>query len=373
MSPYIIIGAIAAALAFFGANRRFERVAFAMSFTVLLLFLALRYGQGTDWLAYNYIFQGAPSEIDFESVFYTEAYHSEIGWKLLNNIVKALGFDFLAISVVSSIIEMFLLARFVNRFSPNRALSLLIAFPVVYMTYFFSAMRQGLVIAVFLGVMVEWLQKGETVKYLFLTLLAISIHSLSVILFVPLIVSKLNYRSLGTILALSGVGGALLISAMPSLVSLFASSYTGNSISVVALAYRIVTAVLIYFMYTAAKKQDKTDDLELLIKVYLSGLAIYLLLMGNDLLASRLASPLLAVDIALIPILVKRGSGKLIAPLMLVFLLLIAIMSVKNIDSCIEQGDYYSGINILNYPYINVFNQEEIGSYTSSRYLLYLK
>lgn len=87
MSPYIIIGAIAAALAFFGANRRFERVAFAMSFTVLLLFLALRYGQGTDWLAYNYIFQGAPSEIDFESVFYTEAYHSEIGWKLLNNIV----------------------------------------------------------------------------------------------------------------------------------------------------------------------------------------------------------------------------------------------------------------------------------------------
>ena len=373
MSPYLLVGATVALLAFAGSNAKWEKISYCISLALLTMFLALRFGQGTDWLAYNYIFQGAPSELNFESVFYTDAYHSEIGWKLLNNVVKAFGFDFLLISLGTSFFEMLFLAKFVNRFSPNRALSLLVAFPVVYLTYFFSAMRQGLVIALFLGVMVEWLQKGETVKYFLLTLLAITIHSLSIILFVPLIASRLSFRSLGTALALSGVAGGLLIPVLPNLASLLAPSYSGNSISVVALAYRVMMAALIYLMYSSAKKQESANGLEILIKVYLSGLAIYLLFMGNDLLASRLASPLLAVEIALIPILVKRGSGRMIVPLMLALLLLIAIMSVKNIDSYIEQGDYYSSINAFNYPYISVFNQDEIANYTYSKYLIYLK
>lgn len=372
MSLYLVIGITAALLAVIGSNKKLEKSAYAVSFMVLLIFLALRFGQGTDWLSYNYIYSYAPSIIDFGSVFYSDAIHSELGWKLLNNVAKVCGIDFFGFSVIISVLEMVLLARFVNRFSPNRALSLFVAFPVVYLTYFFSAFRQGVVIALFLGVMLDLLIQNRSKLYCVLAILAMTIHSLSIVLFIPLLIRKVQFKTLGTILAVCLICGMVLIPVMPALVSAAGLSYSNNNVSMVAVLYRAVMAFIIYLMYSSGSAKQKSDEVDLMAKTYIAGLSVYCILMGNDLVASRLASPLMAVEIALIPALMKRGNSRMVMPLMMAILVMISVMTIKNIDSYIDQGFYYSSVTPLTYPYINYFNQEDIYLYTANPYLAYL-
>ena len=373
MSPYLLVGVAVALLAFAGSNAKWEKISYCISLALLTMFLALRFGQGTDWLAYNYLFEGAPSTIDFDDIYYTDAFHSEFGWKLINNVVKATGLDFVFVSVASSLLEMGMLARFVNRYSPNRALSLLIAFPVVYLTYFFSALRQGIVIAVFLGLMLPWLQSKKYVRYMVFIALASLIHSLALVLVMPLLLSRFGFRSMGVVLGVSAIIGVALTPALPSVISAADLDYSGNTISIVAVLYRVIVASLVYFLYKTADPENVGNEIKFLIKVYICGLATYALLMGNDIIASRLASPLLAIEIVLVPMLVKRAKGRSAVMLILCLVLLVSVMSVKNIDSYIDQGSYSPSVSVLSYPYISVFNMGDIYEVCSSRYLLYLR
>ncbi|WP_165056706.1 MULTISPECIES: EpsG family protein [unclassified Adlercreutzia] len=377
MSPYIVLGIIMVLLAALGASSKWSNICFAISFLVLTLFLTLRFGQGTDWLSYNYIFACAPDVVDFGSYFYTKGVHAELGWKVLNNIWKALGFGYVELSVALSLVDMALLGRFVRRYSPNGSLSLLLAFPVVYLVYFFSVMRQGLVIAVFLGIMIDLLREGRAVRYCLLIALLCSIHSIAIVLAVPLIATRLSFRSLSGVLGVSVVFGVAVAPFLGAILPTALATYSGGTFSPVAVLYRVVMASLIYMMHfsvkNSAEKKDGSDAPSLLLKVYIVGLALYSICMGNDLIASRLAAPLLALEIAIIPILASQGASKLVMPLMLSVLLMVGVMTVKNISSFVDQGPYYSYVTVWNYPYITIFNQSDIYLYCNNRYLPYLR
>lgn len=94
--------------------------------------------------------------------------------------------------------------------------------------------------------------------------------------------------------------------------------------------------------------------------------------MINDLYASRLASPLLALDIVLIPSLAAKARDNVSFLLMAVVFCLISVMVVKNIDSYIVQGFYDFNVTVFNYPYFYIFDMEAIYSYTHNSLLIYL-
>lgn len=373
MSLYLIVGLLLAILSIMGLSERFESISYYSALIVLILFLAVRFGQGTDWLSYNYIFSSAPSTIDFSSPFYSELIHSEIGWKLINNVWKTLGLDFQSLSIVLSIIEMVLLDKFIRAYVPNSSLSLLIAFPVVYLTIFFSLFRQAVVVAVYLGIMIELLEKNKLIQYIVITLLLCMVHSMALILFLPMIASRMKVRTLTLVLFLSICIGVISIFLLPKLIVLLGLNYSGNGLSLIALLYRCAMAFLVFLLWGQAKKQGADlRDCELLIKVYICGLCVYLLFMGNDLYASRLASPMLGLEIVLIPILVQRGFSNSSILLLAVIIAVCAIMTLKNIGSYIDQGYYRNNITIMNYPYVSIFNKEDLFLYSESPLLLFV-
>ena len=369
MSPYLLLFLITALCALIGFNHKSEPFAFGISFVLGASFLTFRYGQGTDWLSYNYLFVSAPNSFDFDNIYYTDAFHSEFGWKVINNACKVAGVSFISLSMVCSIVEMLLLNRFISTYSSNRASSMLIAMPVTYFIYFFSALRPGLVIAIFLGIMIPLLENRKYLLYGLLTLVVSLLHSAALLfLFLPL-VTELKTKQMNVLIAGSVCIAVVAFFSLDRLVAVFGITYETAGISWVALIYRLIMFSLVCILYSG-KGQPSTSQ-ELLFKIYVAGFCVYLILSSNQLLSSRLAAPFLAVEAALIPSLLI-GQSKQGTILFLCVIALCSVMYTKNISTSIEQGSYVAGVTTLNYPYISVFNQDDIYMFTNSKYLIYL-
>ncbi len=374
MSPYLVLLVFLIMMGIAGFNPKIENLSYKLSFLILTVMLVFRFGQGTDWLSYNYIYSIAPAEIDFHHFFYSDLVHSEVGWKLICNIFKVFDLDFVHLSIACALVEMFALNRFLTENSTNRSLSLVIAYPTVYLTYFFSSMRQGLVIAIFLGMLIGCLRRGKFFRYSLLVLLLSTIHSMALLLLILPFVIRYSVKQMFSVLSVSAAIGICLIPIMPSLMRTIGLSYADSSISIPAVCYRLLSAAIVYFSYTANEDDDSEFDPEhaLLLKLYLAGLSVYALAAASDIMASRLASPLLAIEIAIVPTLLKRSSQRLLPSLVCLVIASSAFMTIKNIDSYIKQGYYVSGITVANYPYISLFNKEDIYRYTANPYLVYL-
>ena len=52
--------------------------------------------------------------------------------------------------------------------------------------------------------------------------------------------------------------------------------------------------------------------------------------------------------------------------MILIFIFISIVMTIKNINSYIEQGNYKNFVGVFNFPYVTVFNQEEIYSFRDS-------
>lgn len=115
--------------------------------------------------------------------------------------------------------------------------------------------------------------------------------------------------------------------------------------------------------------------------IYFIGYIIYLTFAFAGILAQRLTMPLKAIEIVLLPLLlfnlIKRSKMENLKIKYLkinkfrniTFVMLVIIMlnveTIKNINSYIKQGNYYSWVNPLNYPYSTIFDKNYVRSYLS--------
>lgn len=368
MSPYLIILCVSVLSVFIASEKRYIKPTYTVLFAAMTMFLALRFGQGTDWFGYSHLYNGAPSSFDFDSVYYTDAYHTEFGWKLLFNAFKCLDINFSWITFVLALLDMLLLNRFISRYSTNRTMSLLLVFPTVYLTYFFSGLREGLVIAVFLGYIVGWAEEQKTIRCIICIAILATIHQLSWVLLLVLVARFVSKRRVPYILGASaaiGLAGPLWMGTVLSIVDI---GYSGAGISFVPLAYRLFMLVLIVFLYrenACMLETSRKSKLDYLMGIYLLGIAVYLCLMTNSIVASRFAITLLCVEIAIFPILVTEFNSRQLWAIFFAIIFAVCMMTIKNIDSYVSQGCYNSSISVWNYPYVSVFNQDEIYGYRS--------
>lgn len=383
---YVIIGLL---LTFFailelGNKNTYHCKLFNFLVLCLTLFLCFRYGQGTDYygyyLQYQYVDAGG-------SLLVNSLYHGEIGWYILLVLAKRIGFSFELFIGILSVIMMGSIYKAIRKYSPYGITSLLLLYPTFFLTYCFSAIRQGLVMSLFLGLGVDLLIQKKYIRYYVLTLILFLFHTSAIVLFLlPVVLHFKNRRIERWFLAavLAGVifGYTGFLNSIAVRVGV--SVYFNVSISYTAILLRVILFYVIYKLHkeniVSNEEQDKVEDI--LYLLYSVGFIIYLMLAFSATLSQRLSMPLKAIEVLLLPLVignmdrrisqggesfltyVKMGSIRIVA-LVAAVILIINVETVKNINSYIDQGNYYSWVNVMNYPYITVFNKDNIRQYIS--------
>lgn len=348
---------------------------FNFTWLVLTIMLVFRYGQGTDYYEYLITYERVDNEGSF---FFNALDHGEIGWYILNLVGAKLGLSFYVFNGIISFVDMLMIRQFIIKYSPYNVFSLLIFYPTYYLTGCYSTIRQGLALCVFLGIGISLLVERKTLKYFimvfFLTLIHTSCIAFAILPFFLDIRKNKYYLILGAIALLVGLK---YIDTFVNIESV--SGYVGSQVSYAGILVRVILFGIILRLYTLpCLSEEQNAGLEkLLFKICVVGFIISLVFYNSATLSQRLTMPFKAVEMALLPILIYRNQNYLAAiknkvksqMVSLLFVLIILIMNVefvKNIYSYIEQGNYYSWVTPVDYPYCSVFDQSEIRRYISN-------
>ncbi len=324
--------------------------------TWLTLMLCLRYGQGSDYFGYmtNYM-------------WYMYDQHNALVWKLFETGFSILKIPFEVFVCIIGLISMWCMSRFIWLYSPYKLVSLLMVYPTIYLTYFMSGMRQGIVIAFFVGYMFNWLQEEKYVNYLVGCLAMVLIHS-SALVFLPLIfVNKIKEKCMYYFICLCTIAGIIIYVLPTSLFTWLPNTvyqyYVQNkSISVLGIAERVVMLCSIIILLAKNRKEDGnvcSKAVTTMMKIYLYGMGIVLLTFSWSIISSRLSAPFKAIEFALIPLLASRCSESFKRIIVTIVCLYVSLMTVKNIKSYLDQAPEYQTNNPLEYPYLSVFNEEK--------------
>lgn len=346
----------------------YKKAIFYICNILLSLFLCLRYGQGSDYYGYM-------------SNYYNADYHSEIGFRLIENILSGIGLPYILFIALIAIFQMICISRFIYKYSPYVALSFACFFHTIYLTYCFSGMRQGIVIAVFLGIMVELIIKKRLILYLLVTLLLSTIHSCALILLPLYFMMFLGEKILTILVFTAGLLGGILSLCPSGIFTIFnigALQYyiDSRSISVIGLAERLfmfAVITILYFMNKKDREIELDSDISTLYKIYLYSMIVSLVFVSWSIMSSRLGIMEKAVEIVLIPILIK--DKKIIRKMIFVILwLYILVMTFKNLITYMHQREgVYSGYNPFDYKYTTIFQIEETNQLYYDDYLNYLE
>lgn len=376
MSPYILVyGSLALLLFISLINKKYVNICYLIAFLTMTLFLCFRAGQGTDYPAYEWIYRLTPDILDFDNPIYTSGVSTvEYGWWIICNISKAFGLSFEYFITLISLAEMLLINRFIRKMGIIRykVLVLLLAYPTLYFTFLFSALRQGLVVCVFLGVMLPWFIEKKYKRYIVSALALTVIHSVAIALLLIFAVNYLSHRQIKFILLFAFVFGAFIAVTgsslmLPVLYAIGRPSYINNfGISIFALLERLIMAAIVLYLYNECEEHDECSDT--LVKYYLLGTSIYIALMALPLVTSRLCFIFKVVEIWIIPKMFTGIKKERRVQLTAVLVAVTCFMTLKNINAAINEGSYNEAVNIFNYPYVTIFEPEEIYEYRESIY-----
>lgn len=324
---------------------------FYAAFLFLTIAICFRYGQGTDYFGYMNVFLRRD--------------HGEIGYTILQEVFGALGLPFELLAAVIALFQMLCIQRGIMKYSPYKLFSLLLMYPTIYLTYFFSAIRQGIVIAFFLGFMLEWLFEDKWLKYVIACIILATFHSSALVLLPLVIIKKIDNKMLW-----GGLGAAALIGILLffipaewlSFIKIGAVQYHIQAIelSPLGLAERTVMFVMITYFYHKTRGNIQIiseEQLRILYRIYFCGYILAVLFFPWQLLSSRMGAAMKAVELILIPIFAceEKQIRKYIVSFMTAYVLL---MTTKNIQSYINQNNY-EGYNVITYPYYSIWDKEE--------------
>ena len=322
---------------------------FKIVFTLLLVAACFRYGQGTDYFGYMFNFCMGDA-------------HSEIGYRMICELVKMLGGGFEHLIFGVTAFQMLCIYRAIRLFSPYKVTSLLILYPTVYLTYFCSALRQGMVVAFFLGFMVKWLLEDKKKRYIIGCIFLSTIHSASLVLLILIFIRYFNIRFMYVCLVGAIALGCFIYFTPVSVFSFinvgsFQYQIQNTSMSLIGLVERIVLFIIITWVYqTINKSCEHYEWISILYRVYFVGFIISIACFPWGLVSSRLPMMMKAVEVLLVPMMIKES--KTYRQLLLTFFICYALlMTTKNLYSYITQGEYL-GYHVITYPYLNVWDKD---------------
>lgn len=179
---------------FFAFLARYKNIQFGLkiSFSLVFMFLALRYNFGNDYKEYlqNFISVNKVLQINY----FNNQFHFEPGWLFLCRSFKPLGF--FAMTAVLALFNCIIYYRFIKKFVPIKYYWLavfLYMFSPGFMLTHSSAMRQSIAIALFIF-SIDFLYKKDAVRYFCCIGIAWLFHTSALILLPVYFLGFLNWK-----------------------------------------------------------------------------------------------------------------------------------------------------------------------------------
>ncbi len=334
--------------------------------------LCFRFGQGTDYITYHALYETIPAVMDL-SKGYICGFYPEIGWRVLSAAFKVFHAPFWIFTMTLGLFEMLLLHRYLGRYGRSKTMGLFMLYPVLFITYMVSGLRQGLAICVFLGILVPFYVEKQWVRYILGALAASAFHRVGYVWLLLPIVSYLPVWMMAGAVGLSFACGLVLqVHAVEKWFTELVPAYhlkqflLEGTVSYFALSERLLSfcvLCVLYFWYqkkyTVIEKQTEN-----LFKAYMCGTCFYLLLCGSSYYASRYCVIFKVLEGAVLLSMIQWDQW--IPRLAAVFFFgLTLLMGCKNLDAMIREGIWYdsSVVNIWNFPYVSVFDRDKIMDY----------
>lgn len=186
MNIYFLIFIVLLLFAFLeisNVSTKYLKLLHGVAIFIFVSVAGLKYETGVDWLAYqNYFDEVTPldqaiSSNSFESVFLS----MDIGYSLLNSIVKMFGGNIQVVFIIISIISTILLIKNLKYYSNHVLMGLLIYYPFFFFIFDMSGIRQGLAIQIVLF-SVRYISQKEFNKFIFCIIIATTIHWTAILL-----------------------------------------------------------------------------------------------------------------------------------------------------------------------------------------------
>lgn len=182
-------------------NQTFQQIIYGIIIVITAIITGTRYFLGGyDIYNYYYFFERTPSlyNLNFNNIIEENGIlGGDIGYLLVNSIIKTLGFNFFGATLLISVGFYLSLFFFFKRYDVNVLLCLIFFFYKAFLDLTFVYMRQCIAVAIAL-VAFNFLSKSKVIPYIILIFIAATMHfsALVLLILIPLQKVKLTKKRL---------------------------------------------------------------------------------------------------------------------------------------------------------------------------------
>lgn len=314
---------------------------------VMTFFVGFRYQTGTDYNEYLNIWMYSPSIHD--SAFFTTYTHIEPGFKLLIEFCKSISAEPYLFFFINSFLCFSLLwgglYRLSKRYEFNVCLSLFIYCCLFLIPYPMNAMRQALVMSLFLFAIPDIIDR-KLIRVLFISLIGYSIHSTSMFILVTyfLFYYKGDYKKIFIYTLL--VSLSLLIYnpltyivevISPGKYALFKETWGGGEFYN-ALVRFFIYIVLSYISFKSKSSYAILSLMKFMMVAYSLGFIFYFAFFDASMLATRMNMFFRLLEILIIPLALTGFNIK--SRMVILFIILVVTLPYYYVASTNPQNQY---------------------------------
>lgn len=158
------------------------------SFFFLTIFTGLRWETGTDWFSYKELFDG----LELNWTFLLNVYSFDLGYVILNAIVKFFTDDYTIFLLVDSFIAVGIVWWFLKKYSPNPNISFFVFYNAFFVSQFMGSNRRIISLGAALFVF-YFIHERKYKKYAVWQTLAFLFHRTSILLFITKFIPRKRF------------------------------------------------------------------------------------------------------------------------------------------------------------------------------------
>lgn len=278
----------------FGTKYSTKKLIGALLCLAMTFFAGLRWKSGTDWNSYYNLFK----QVDYDNVF--DIYHFDIGYKILNLIIKTVWNNYTFFLVINTAIAIYFVYWAICKSGTNVFIALAFFYSTYFLAHYFGSNRRILAIGLGLCMFIEIYEKKYKQAWL-LFILAVFFHRSAFILLLAFIIPKekiANKKALGCILV-SGVFGIFNI--IPEMLNfilrlgqrilgwyvftnaIYHIDYSSlESMGMIHNTFGILKRIVIFTLFIVfyVRKSKETKQNDYMFNLYVLSLVLYNLLVG---------------------------------------------------------------------------------------------
>lgn len=336
---------------------------------ILMLLAFFRYGLGTDYFSYQYLYERLSKSIEVEYLYGLD--NQEIGFRLMGAFLKGMGIPFQIYISLIAIVQMVFIIKLCKRFSLSPVASLLLFFCFYYFVWTLSGLRQGLTLSIGSYYLLECVDKRKTLKIFIVSILLSLIHTSAVVL-IPLYVLSFIHWSKTRLIIFSLV--SILIATLPvysiilklvwlpGIGRIIPYLELNNSSFISILDFqsigRIFFLIIAFTFYNSYIEQSNL--FKNTINIFIIAVNVYFLLKFSELTAARLSLYGKLLDIIILPniyFILEQKKVKMVYLLTILFLCIVYFN--KEITNMERQARVIKPNNGIITPYVNIFNKDK--------------